>query len=70
MAKLKKAEFYIYKSDIDGVLSALQNTGSYEVVPFSSDSGPEVSALIHPDFQRVESLLGETRFLLRFLEPH
>jgi V/A-type H+-transporting ATPase subunit I len=70
VAKLKKAEFYIYKSDVDGVLSALQNTGSYEVVPFSSDSGPEVSALIHPDFQRVESLLGETRFLLRFLEPH
>lgn len=70
VAKLKKAEFYIYKSDVDGVLSALQNTGSYEIVPFSSDSGLEESTIVHPDFQRVESLLGETRFLLRFLEPH
>lgn len=70
VAKIAKAEFYIHKSDVDGVLSALQNTGSYEVVPFSSDDESEGPVITHPDFSRVDFLLGETRFLLRFLEPH
>ncbi|NLM70650.1 MAG: V-type ATP synthase subunit I [Synergistaceae bacterium] len=67
---IKKAELFVHKSDLDNVLNALQKTGSYEVVPFDSDSASEGTALIHPDLQRVESLLAEARFLLRFLEPH
>ncbi len=70
VAKIAKAEFYIHKSDVDGVLSALQNTGSFEVIPFSSEDGSEGPVITHPDFSRVDFLLGETRFLLRFLEPH
>ncbi len=70
VAKIVKAEFYIHKSDVDGVLSALQNTGSFEVIPFSSEDGSEGPVITHPDFSRVDFLLGETRFLLRFLEPH
>jgi|LSQX01.1.fsa_nt_gb V/A-type H+-transporting ATPase subunit I len=70
VAKISKAEFYIHKSNVDGVLSVLQNTGSYEVIPFSSKDESEGPVLNHPDFSRVDFLLGETRFLLRFLEPH
>lgn len=70
VAKIKKAEFYIHKSDVDAVLSALQKTGSYEAVPCNVENEGESSPLIHPDLSRVEFLLGEIRFLLRFLEPH
>ncbi|NLB83218.1 MAG: V-type ATP synthase subunit I [Synergistaceae bacterium] len=70
VTSVKKAEFYIHKTDVNGVLAALQNTGSYEVMPFSDANGDDVSRPVHPDLQRVESNLGEARFLLRFLEPH
>ncbi len=70
VARIKKAEFYIHKTDIDGVLAALQNTGSYEVISFSQENDEDGSHPVHPDLQRVESNLGEVRFLLRFLEPH
>ncbi|MGI6252894.1 MAG: V-type ATP synthase subunit I [Aminivibrio sp.] len=70
VAKISKAEFYIHKSDVDDVLSILQNTGSYEIIPFNSDEETDGPTLTHPDLPRVDFLLGETRFLLRFLEPH
>ncbi len=70
VTNVKKAEFYIHKTDVNGVLAALQHTGSYEVIPFSDGNGNDVSRPVHSDLQRVESNLGEARFLLRFLEPH
>ena len=69
VTSIKKAEFYIHKTDVDGVLAALQKTGSYEVIPFSDENGDDAYHPVHPDLQRVESNLGEARFLLRFLEP-
>lgn len=69
VAKISKAEFYIHKSDVDEVLSILQNTGSYEIIPFNSSEEPEGNTPVHQDMPRVDFLLGETRFLLRFLEP-
>ena len=70
VAGIKKAELFVHRSNLDNVLSALQRTGSYEVVPFDDDSSSEGTAMIHPDLHRVEGLLAEARFLLRFLEPH
>lgn len=70
VAKISKADFYIHKSDVDHVLSILQNTGSYEIIPFSQEEEPEGRSVVGPDLSRVDYLLGETRFLLRFLEPH
>lgn len=70
VTSIKKAEFYIHKADVDGVLAALQNTGSYEVMPFSEENGDGASHPVHPGLPKVESDLGEARFLLRFLEPH
>ncbi len=70
VTRIKKAELYVHKADLDNVLRALQKTGSYEVVPVVSESASEGTALIHPDLSRVEGLLAEARFLLRFLEPH
>jgi V/A-type H+-transporting ATPase subunit I len=70
VAKISKAEFYIHKSEADKVLSILQNTGSYEIIPFNSEEEPEGQVIAHPDLSRVDFLLGETRYLLRFLEPH
>jgi V/A-type H+-transporting ATPase subunit I len=69
VARIKKAELYVHKTDLDNVLSALQKTGSYEVVPISPETDAEGSP-VHPDIGRVEGLLGEARYLLRFLEPH
>ena len=70
VARIKKAELYVHKADLDNVLHALQKTGSYEVVPFGTESVSEGIAPVHSDLSRVEGLLSEARFLLRFLEPH
>ena len=70
VAKISKAEFYIHKSELDGVLQALQDTGSFEVIAASSEEDLEKPAITHHDSSRVDFLLSEARFILRFLEPH
>ena len=69
VAEIKKADFIIHKSRLDAVLSAIQRTGACEIAPFAQEDG-EAESPVHPDLPAIESLLGETRFLLRFLEPH
>ncbi|HCL80020.1 MAG TPA: V-type ATP synthase subunit I, partial [Synergistaceae bacterium] len=67
--RMKKAEIYVHRSALDGVLAALQKTGSFEVRSLASNDS-EQAVPRHPDLTRLETLLGESRFLLRFLEPH
>lgn len=66
--RMKKAEIYIHKSVLDSVLAALQKTGSFEVhEPAEEEQQVQEQ---HPDLPKLELLLGESRFLLRFLEPY
>lgn len=67
---IKKAELYVHKSNLEEVLGALQRTASFEVAASGADQSIEGVVQAHPELPRVEGLLAEARFLLRFLEPH
>lgn len=67
VASIKKVEFYVHNSVVEDVLSILQKTGTCEIV--SRQDVDEVDSHSTAHLQRIDSLLSETRFLLRFFEP-
>ncbi len=71
LAEMQKARVVLHKSVADEVLLKIQRLGCCEFVDQEKSAADETSsAVLCSRLRHIEDLLGETRYVIRFLEPY
>ena len=69
LAEMCKARLIVHKSAADKLAVKLQSLGCCEFAAGSGPSGGGAVAQLREELSHVEELLGDTRFVMRLLEP-